>query len=1145
MSNSNIYVGDIGDAGSIWFRIYAVNDDTVVVDDVGVRYTLYDRTVTFYTDPSSGGTISWEGVTYSHGQSHVFEEGCYSPVTAVPASGNTFLRWTSTGGVIVHSSSSQSTVVEINGGDGTLKAWFNRPPYAPSGPSPSNGQTGVSRNADLLWTGGDPDTGDTVYYDVYFEAGDSTPDILVSNHQTSTTYDPGTMGYSTTYYWKIIAFDNHGASTTGPVWRFTTTDPPQLCYSTSSINFGTYYQGDPVPSKTFEIWNCGGETLTYSLSESIPWMTSMSPTSGTSTGEHDTITIGGINTQTMEGYYEGYIYISSNGGSGSVRVYITVIKPPHIEFLIASYDFGSVYLGQQSTIYTFQLKNTGGATATGTVTSSDPTQFPIISGTSFSIPANGGIHNVQVQFRPQSIGQHSATITADGTLPCNDAYALVTGTGVPSPPHLMLTPQNATFPDTYVGGTSPVQYFTLTNTGDVTATGNIYLTNDSHFTILGGPRPFSLAADQSTTINVTFTPASPGPKSTVLKADGSNCDDNTSTLTGIGLSHPPLTPVISGETFGYLKMNITFTFTTTDPDGDPVFYRVDWDDNTPVNWTGPYPSGGVVTVEHSWNMTGSKNISVQAKDGYNCSSSWTEPFTVTIYPYSVPHYAVVIGEWDYPGNTDDIVESLCNAHSISSFLGNTNEWTNTVYRTNRGATGIMSDLTWMKNQETSTSLSLFYYSGHGTQIVDDDPGEEADGLDEALYCSDGNIIRDDDLKDLLDLFEGPVVVILESCNSGGMPSFWKGDRLDNGLLGELSGENRVIMTACNETEFSHIGDGMMSVFTNYIRIGWNGAADVNGDIKITDKETFVYARTHTLNYAQSQPWTQTPQLFDGYGGDIPLIVSGFGQNIAPGVPTSPSPYDGEVNVSLEVELSCNVSDLNGDTLMVGFFWGNGTFIGVDSNVSSGDRASIVVSDLNDGETYTWYVLSSDGMNVTVGPVWTFSTTYGDSMSCVISLSVGWNLVTIPVVNDWWASTLAENISGCELVSWFDPQNQTYRSYVVGGPPGLDFPIRNGYGIFILVNESSSLNVSGFRIGNVSVPLFVGWDMIGWYHEYSTNASTLGAVIPGCEMVSRFDAVNQTFKSYIVGGPPGLDFTISCGMGLFVLVDVSSVWHGEG
>jgi len=90
----------------------------------------------------------------------------------------------------------------------------------PSNPSPANHATGVSIHADLSWTGGDPDAGDTVTYDVYFGTTPTPP--LVSTNQSATSYDPGTLSYNTKYYWKIVARDNHGATATGPVWDFTT-----------------------------------------------------------------------------------------------------------------------------------------------------------------------------------------------------------------------------------------------------------------------------------------------------------------------------------------------------------------------------------------------------------------------------------------------------------------------------------------------------------------------------------------------------------------------------------------------------------------------------------------------------------------------------------------------------------------------------------------------------------------------------------------------------------------------------------------------------------------------------------------------------------------------------------------------------------
>jgi len=79
-----------------------------------------------------------------------------------------------------------------------------------------------------------------VTYDIYFEAGDDMPDILVSNDQTGIAYDPGTLLPNTHYYWRIVAKDEHGATTAGPVWNFTTatgaTCPIALTLQSPQVN---------------------------------------------------------------------------------------------------------------------------------------------------------------------------------------------------------------------------------------------------------------------------------------------------------------------------------------------------------------------------------------------------------------------------------------------------------------------------------------------------------------------------------------------------------------------------------------------------------------------------------------------------------------------------------------------------------------------------------------------------------------------------------------------------------------------------------------------------------------------------------------------------------------------------------------------
>ena len=95
----------------------------------------------------------------------------------------------------------------------------NLPPNTPSNPDPSNGATDVSIEKVLSWTGGDPNPGDTVTYDVYFGKSSPPPLVEVVSHPG---YDPDTMDLATTYYWKIVAEDSQGESATGPIWHFTT-----------------------------------------------------------------------------------------------------------------------------------------------------------------------------------------------------------------------------------------------------------------------------------------------------------------------------------------------------------------------------------------------------------------------------------------------------------------------------------------------------------------------------------------------------------------------------------------------------------------------------------------------------------------------------------------------------------------------------------------------------------------------------------------------------------------------------------------------------------------------------------------------------------------------------------------------------------
>jgi serine protease AprX len=112
-------------------------------------------------------------------------------------------------------------------GQGTWSsAWSftitNNPPNLPSNPSPTDGSTNQDLDVDLTWTCNDPDPGDTVTYDVYFEADDDTPDNLICNDVATPACDPGRLDPDTHYYWYVVVTDNQAASSLGDIWDFTT-----------------------------------------------------------------------------------------------------------------------------------------------------------------------------------------------------------------------------------------------------------------------------------------------------------------------------------------------------------------------------------------------------------------------------------------------------------------------------------------------------------------------------------------------------------------------------------------------------------------------------------------------------------------------------------------------------------------------------------------------------------------------------------------------------------------------------------------------------------------------------------------------------------------------------------------------------------
>ncbi len=97
------------------------------------------------------------------------------------------------------------------------------PPSKATAPVPVDGASGVSILANLSWNAG----GGATSRDVYFGT-DSTPDAgELQGNQTATSFDPGTLAFGTTYFWRVDEVNSFG-TTPGDVWSFATEAGPSL-----------------------------------------------------------------------------------------------------------------------------------------------------------------------------------------------------------------------------------------------------------------------------------------------------------------------------------------------------------------------------------------------------------------------------------------------------------------------------------------------------------------------------------------------------------------------------------------------------------------------------------------------------------------------------------------------------------------------------------------------------------------------------------------------------------------------------------------------------------------------------------------------------------------------------------------------------
>jgi hypothetical protein len=135
-------------------------------------------------------------------------------------------------------------------------------------PYPTDTATGLNRNIDLSWKKGFFAKDHCIYLGTDEQAVNNLSSAAYKGSQTTCSYDPGLLGYNTTYYWRIVEGDFYSGhtgnghdpvydqdiNTAGPVWCFTIKQepnaPPQAVYP-SPASSAKYVS----PFMTFLTWD--------------------------------------------------------------------------------------------------------------------------------------------------------------------------------------------------------------------------------------------------------------------------------------------------------------------------------------------------------------------------------------------------------------------------------------------------------------------------------------------------------------------------------------------------------------------------------------------------------------------------------------------------------------------------------------------------------------------------------------------------------------------------------------------------------------------------------------------------------------------------------------------------------------------------
>jgi hypothetical protein len=225
--------------------------------------------------------------------------------------------------------------------------------------------------------------------------------------------------------------------TVNPVANVTPPAAPTISENAPSAINTTCVKGSNASSQTFQVWNSGGGTLTYSVYGNVSWL-SCTPSSGTSTGGRGTITVNFATSSLAAGSYPATITISASGASNSPQtlpVSLTVnalsptptpspsptpsptpnpsptTSPEELTILLTPTTFSlSCAQGTDAADQSFQIGNSGKGTLNYSITT-DADWITISPSSSSTLAGDNTMITIHFKTADLAVGEYDNTIT--------------------------------------------------------------------------------------------------------------------------------------------------------------------------------------------------------------------------------------------------------------------------------------------------------------------------------------------------------------------------------------------------------------------------------------------------------------------------------------------------------------------------------------------------------------------------------------------------------------------------------------------------------------------------------------------------------------------------------------------------------------